>query len=80
VPTAVLLAQAGARLAWRTSPPCGGSVGCLPKYGADPQVVPYLLYEDAGVAMDWLIRLKMLAWAHPCRDSFDVRQVGPLDA
>jgi hypothetical protein len=23
---------------------------------ADPQVVPYLLYEDAGSAMDWLIR------------------------
>jgi hypothetical protein len=22
----------------------------------DPQVVPYLLYEDAGAAMDWLIR------------------------
>lgn len=26
-------------------------------YGADPQVVPYLLYEDAGAAMDWLIRV-----------------------
>ena len=24
-------------------------------YDADPQVVPYLLYEDAGAAMDWLI-------------------------
>ena len=24
-------------------------------YGADPQVVPSLLYEDAGTAMDWLI-------------------------
>ena len=24
-------------------------------YEADPQVVPYLLYEDAGAAMDWLI-------------------------
>jgi len=23
----------------------------------DPQVVPYLLYEDAGAAMDWLIRV-----------------------
>lgn len=22
----------------------------------DPQVVPYLLYEDAGAAMDWLIK------------------------
>ena len=28
----------------------------MPDYGADPQVVPYLLYEDAGAAMDWLIR------------------------
>jgi uncharacterized glyoxalase superfamily protein PhnB len=26
-------------------------------YGADPQVVPYLMYEDAGAAMDWLIRM-----------------------
>ncbi len=26
-------------------------------YAADPQVVPYLLYEDAGAAMDWLIRV-----------------------
>jgi uncharacterized glyoxalase superfamily protein PhnB len=25
-------------------------------YGKDPQVVPYLLYEDAGAAKDWLIR------------------------
>jgi uncharacterized glyoxalase superfamily protein PhnB len=25
-------------------------------YGKDPQVVPYLLYEDAGAAMNWLIR------------------------
>lgn len=23
----------------------------------DPQVVPYLLYEDAGAAMDWLVRV-----------------------
>ena len=28
----------------------------MPEYGADPQVVPYLLYEDGGAAMDWLIR------------------------
>jgi uncharacterized glyoxalase superfamily protein PhnB len=26
-------------------------------YRTDPQVVPYLLYEDAGAAMDWLIRV-----------------------
>jgi uncharacterized glyoxalase superfamily protein PhnB len=27
----------------------------MPGYSADPQVVPYLMYEDAGAAMDWLI-------------------------
>jgi len=27
----------------------------MPDYSPDPQVVPYLLYEDAGAAMDWLI-------------------------
>jgi len=26
----------------------------MPDYSPDPQVVPYLLYEDAGTAMDWL--------------------------
>jgi uncharacterized glyoxalase superfamily protein PhnB len=29
----------------------------MPDHDADPQVVPYLLYEDAGAAMDWLIRV-----------------------
>jgi uncharacterized glyoxalase superfamily protein PhnB len=29
----------------------------MPDYDSDPQVVPYLLYEDAGAAMDWLIRV-----------------------
>ena len=29
----------------------------VPDYRPDPQVVPYLLYEDAGAAMDWLIRV-----------------------
>jgi uncharacterized glyoxalase superfamily protein PhnB len=29
----------------------------MPDYRPDPQVVPYLLYEDAGAAMDWLIRV-----------------------
>jgi uncharacterized glyoxalase superfamily protein PhnB len=29
----------------------------MPDYGPDPQVVPYLLYEDACAAMDWLIRV-----------------------
>ncbi len=28
-----------------------------PDYELDPQVVPYLLYEDADAAMDWLIRV-----------------------
>jgi uncharacterized glyoxalase superfamily protein PhnB len=28
----------------------------MPDYSSDPQVVPYLLYEDAGAAMDWLVR------------------------
>jgi uncharacterized glyoxalase superfamily protein PhnB len=32
-------------------------VAVVVTYGADPQVVPYLLYEDAGAAMDWLIRV-----------------------
>jgi uncharacterized glyoxalase superfamily protein PhnB len=31
-------------------------VAIMTGYGKDPQVVPYLLYEDAGTAMDWLIR------------------------
>ncbi|MGN6792747.1 MAG: VOC family protein [Streptosporangiaceae bacterium] len=34
-------------------------------YSADPQVVPYLLYEDAGQAMDWLI--KMFGFAERAR-------------
>jgi uncharacterized glyoxalase superfamily protein PhnB len=29
----------------------------MPDYRSDPQVVPYLLYEDAGAAMNWLIRV-----------------------
>ena len=29
----------------------------MPAYARDPQVVPYLLYEDANAAMDWLIRV-----------------------
>jgi len=29
----------------------------MPDYRPDPQVVPYLLYADAGAAMDWLIRV-----------------------
>jgi uncharacterized glyoxalase superfamily protein PhnB len=42
--------------------PCGLRAAAVtwlavPDYSADPQVVPYLLYEDAGAAMDWLIRV-----------------------
>src|SRR3984885_8511490 len=40
----------------RSSPP-SSSVAVMPDYRADPQVVPYLMYEDAGAAMDWLIRM-----------------------
>jgi uncharacterized glyoxalase superfamily protein PhnB len=29
----------------------------MPDYSQDPQVVPYLSYEDASAAMDWLIRV-----------------------
>jgi uncharacterized glyoxalase superfamily protein PhnB len=29
----------------------------MPQQNPDPQVVPYLLYADAGTAMDWLIRV-----------------------
>jgi uncharacterized glyoxalase superfamily protein PhnB len=29
----------------------------MPDQGQDPQVVPYLLYADAGAAMDWLIKV-----------------------
>ena len=28
----------------------------MPQHNPDPQVVPYLLYADAGAAMDWLIK------------------------
>jgi uncharacterized glyoxalase superfamily protein PhnB len=28
----------------------------VPQHHPDPQVVPYLLYADAGAAMDWLIK------------------------
>ena len=27
----------------------------MPEHAPDPQVIPYLLYADAGAAMDWLI-------------------------
>ena len=29
----------------------------MPQDNPDPQVVPYLLYADAGAAMDWLIKV-----------------------
>jgi uncharacterized glyoxalase superfamily protein PhnB len=34
---------------------CGAKIVAMPDYEPDPQVVPYLLYEDASAAMDWLI-------------------------
>lgn len=38
-------------------------------YDADPQVVPYLVYEDAGAAMDWLTRT--FGFAERTRDLHD---------
>jgi uncharacterized glyoxalase superfamily protein PhnB len=38
-------------------------------YSTDPQVIPYLLYEDAGAAMDWLIRV--FGFAERLRDRQD---------
>jgi len=31
-------------------------VTAMPEGASDPQVIPYLLYADAGAAMDWLIK------------------------
>ncbi|HTX81421.1 MAG TPA: VOC family protein [Streptosporangiaceae bacterium] len=39
----------------------------MPQDDPDPQVVPYLLYADAGAAMDWLI--KVFAFAERARDN-----------
>ena len=41
----------------------------MPDYAPDPQVVPYLLYEDAGAAMDWLTRV--FGFAERLRDEQD---------
>ena len=38
----------------------------MPEDHSDPQVVPYLLYADAGPAMDWLI--KAFAFTERVRD------------
>jgi uncharacterized glyoxalase superfamily protein PhnB len=38
----------------------------MPDRRTDPQVVPYLLYADAGAAMDWLI--KVFAFTERARD------------
>jgi uncharacterized glyoxalase superfamily protein PhnB len=35
----------------------GGKVAAMSEQNPDPQVVPYLLYADAGAAMDWLIKV-----------------------
>jgi uncharacterized glyoxalase superfamily protein PhnB len=36
----------------------GAALACyrMADYSRDPTVIPYLLYEDSGAAMDWLIR------------------------
>jgi PhnB protein len=38
----------------------------MPERTFDPQVIPYLLYADAGAAMDWLI--KTFAFTERVRD------------
>src|SRR2546429_9327652 len=38
----------------------------MPEHAPDPQVIPYLLYADAGAAMDWLI--KTFAFTERVRD------------
>ena len=38
----------------------------MPERTSDPQVIPYLLYADAGAAMDWLI--KTFAFIERVRD------------
>ena len=38
----------------------------MPQPTPDPQVIPYLLYADAGTAMDWLI--KTFAFTERARD------------
>jgi uncharacterized glyoxalase superfamily protein PhnB len=44
----------------------GSKVAVMPEVNPDPQVVPYLLYADAGAAMDWLI--KTFAFTERVRD------------
>ena len=44
----------------------GGMVTAMPERTSDPQVIPYLLYADAGAAMDWLI--KTFAFTERVRD------------
>jgi len=31
-------------------------VTAMPEHASYPQVIPYLLYADAGAAMDWLVK------------------------
>jgi uncharacterized glyoxalase superfamily protein PhnB len=38
----------------------------MTEHSPDPQVIPYLLYADAGTAMDWLI--KAFAFTERARD------------
>jgi uncharacterized glyoxalase superfamily protein PhnB len=39
----------------------------MPQDYPDPQVVPYLLYADAGAALDWLV--KVFAFTERARDN-----------
>jgi uncharacterized glyoxalase superfamily protein PhnB len=41
----------------------------MPAQSQDPQVFPYLLYADAGAAMDWLI--KVFGFTERARDAQD---------
>jgi len=41
-------------------------VTAMPEHASYPQVIPYLLYADAGAAMDWLI--KTFAFTERVRD------------
>jgi hypothetical protein len=63
-------AVAGCPAARNSSWPYAGSkVAAMPEDNPDPQVVPYLLYADAGAAMDWL--MKAFAFTERVRDKRD---------
>ena len=53
--TGVRAPPSAARSTPHPSGRAAGSVTAMSERNPDPQVVPYLLYEDADAAMDWLI-------------------------